>query len=221
MPTNEDQSTGVEARIQTLIMERNAARSDLQEAKAEIATLTEAATTGKGSTEAAVLAAKAEMQATIEDLKGQLRRTTNRSLLLADKIPEEAMDDILEYLDYQYDRLKPEAGAEKPEFADWYKTARKENKVLRAAMKPSVAAKASEPDGEAEAAAGEADPKAAAGAASSTKKPAVIPPKAAVIPPKPGDTGKEVDLSKLKVGTAEYTAAKARLKQLAFPVAAK
>lgn len=218
--STDDTTTESEKRIQELIRARNDAKAELQEARAEIATLTEAATAGKGSADTAVLSAKAEMQAVIDDLKGQLRRGENRALLLADKIPEEAIADTLEYLDWAYDKLKPEAGAEKPEFKDWYADARKTNKVLRAAMKPSVAAKASEAEGDGEAA-GEAAAGAAAGAASSTKKPAVIPPKAVVIPPKPGDTGKEVDLSKLKVGTAEYTAAKARLKTLAFPTAAR
>jgi hypothetical protein len=204
-----------EARIQQLITERNAARSDLQEARAEIASLTEAGAATKGATESAVAAARAEMQARITELESSLRRTTNRSLLLADKIPEDGMDDLLEYLDYQYSKL--EAGADgKPEFADWYKTARRENKVLRAAMKPSVAARAAEPDSEAETV--EAAPTKAAPAAPPAAR-APIPAKPNVVPVKPGDTGKEIDISKLKHGTAEYAAAKARLKAIAFPSA--
>ena len=207
------ETTEAEARIQQLITERNAARSDLQEARAEIASLTEAGAATKGATESAVAAARAEMQSRITELEGNLRRTTNRSLLLADKIPEDGMDDLLEYLDYQYSKL--EAGADgKPEFADWYKEARKSNKVLRAAMKPSVAARAAEPDNEAETV--EAAPTKAAPAAPPAAR-AAIPAKAAVVPVKPGDTGKEIDISKLKHGTAEYAAAKQRLKQIAFP----
>jgi len=199
-----------EARIQQLITERNAARSDLQEARAEIASLTEAGAATKGATESAVAAARAEMQARITELESSLRRTTNRSLLLADKIPEDGMDDLLEYLDYQYSKL--EAGADgKPEFGDWYKEARKSNKVLRAAMKPSVAAKAAETDD------GETAPVELAKAAPAARAP--IPAKPNVIPVKPGDTGKEIDISKLKHGTAEFAAAKARLKAIAFPSA--
>jgi chromosome segregation ATPase len=204
------ETTEAEARIQQLITERNAARSDLQEARAEIATLTEAGTATKGATESAVAAARAEMQARITELEGNLRRTTNRSLLLADKIPEDGMDDLLEYLDYQYSKLEAGADGAKPEFSDWYKGARRDNKVLRAAMKPSVAAKAAEVEGEVETV--EAAPAKAAPAAR-----AAIPAKPNVVPVRPGDTGKEIDISKLKHGTAEFAAAKARLKQLAFP----
>lgn len=205
------ETTEAESRIQQLITERNAARSDLQEARAEIATLTEAGTATKGATESAVAAARAEMQSRITELEGNLRRTTNRSLLLADKIPEDGMDDLLEYLDYQYSKLEAGAdGTAKPEFADWYKGARRDNKVLRAAMKPSVAAKAAEVEGEVETV--EAAPAKAAPAAR-----VAIPAKPNVVPVRPGDTGKEIDISKLKHGTAEFAAAKARLKQLAFP----
>jgi hypothetical protein len=200
-----------ESRIQQLITERNAARSDLQEARAEIATLTEAGAATKGATETAVNAARAEMQARITELEGSLRRTTNRSLLLADKIPEDGMDDLLEYLDYQYSKLEAGADGAKPEFGDWYKEARKGNKVLRAAMKPSVAARAAETD-DGDAAPVELAPKA-------TPARAPIPAKPNVVPVKPGDTGKEIDLSKLKHGTAEFAAAKARLKAIAFPSA--
>ena len=208
------ETTEAEARIQQLITERNAARSDLQEARAEIASLTEAGAATKGATESAVAAARAEMQNRITELESSLRRTTNRSLLLADKIPEDGMDDLLEYLDYQYSKLEAGADGAKPEFADWYKEARKGNKVLRAAMKPSVAARAAEPDNEAETV--EASPTKAAPAAPPAARVA-IPAKAAVVPVKPGDTGKEIDISKLKHGTAEYAAAKQRLKQIAFP----
>lgn len=200
-----------ESRIQQLITERNAARSDLQEARAEIATLTEAGAATKGATETAVNAARAEMQSRITELESTLRRTTNRSLLLADKIPEDGMDDLLEYLDYQYSKLEAGDGGIKPEFGDWYKTARRDNKVLRAAMKPSVAAKAAETDD------GEAAPVELAKAAPAARAP--IPAKPNVIPVKPGDTGKEIDISKLKHGTAEFAAAKARLKAIAFPSA--
>jgi len=198
-----------ETRIQQLITERNAARSDLQEARAEIASLTEAGAASTKGTETAVNAARAEMQSKITELESALRRTTNRSLLLADKIPEDGMDDVLEYLDYQYSKLEAGADGAKPEFSDWYKEARKSNKVLRAAMKPSVAAKAAEAEEEAPV---EAAPKAAP-----TR--AAIPAKPTVVPVKPGDTGKEIDISKLKLGTAEYAAAKQRVKQLAFPSA--
>lgn len=188
------ETTEAEARIQQLITERNAARSDLQEARAEIATLTEAGTATKGATESAVASARAEMQSRITELESSLRRTTNRSLLLADKIPEDGMDDLLEYLDYQYSKLEAGAdGTAKPEFADWYKEARKGNKVLRAAMKPSVAARAAEPDNEAETV--EAAPTKAAPAAPPAAR-AAIPAKPNVVPVRPGDTGKEIDISK-------------------------
>jgi hypothetical protein len=141
-----DDLNNAEERIQALIRERNAARSDLQEARAEIASLTEQGTATKGATEAAVNAARAEMQSKITELEGQVRRSSNRALLLEDKIPADNMDDLLEYLDYQYGRISVDEGAQKPEFSDWYKEARKTNKVLRAAMKPSVAAAAASED---------------------------------------------------------------------------
>lgn len=197
-----DDLNNAEERIQALIRERNAARSDLQEARAEIAALTEQGTATKGATEAAVNAARAEMQSKITELESSLRRTTNRSLLLADKIPEDGMDDLLEYLDYQYGKVSADEGSAKPEFSDWYKEARKTNKVLRAAMKPSVAAAAVTED---------------APEAKTEVKPAPKPvAKANVVQPKPGETGREVVLSKVKMGTPEWQSAKDRLAKSAF-----
>ena len=196
-----DDLNNAEERIQALIRERNAARSDLQEARAEIASLTEQGTATKGATEAAVNAARAEMQSKITDLEGQVRRSANRALLLEDKIPADGMDDLLEYLDYQYGRISVDDGAQKPEFSDWYKEARKTNKVLRAAMKPSVAAGALEDSTEVK-----PEPKAA-------PKPVA---KQNVVQPKPGETGREVVLSKVKMGTPEWNAAKDRLAKSAF-----
>jgi hypothetical protein len=196
-----DDLNNAEERIQALIRERNAARSDLQEARAEIASLTEQGTATKGATEAAVNAARAEMQSKITDLEGQVRRSSNRALLLEDKIPADGMDDLLEYLDYQYGRISVDDGAQKPEFSDWYKEARKTNKVLRAAMKPSVAAGALEDSTEVK-----PEPKAA-------PKPVA---KQNVVQPKPGETGREVVLSKVKMGTPEWNAAKDRLAKSAF-----
>jgi hypothetical protein len=196
-----DDLNNAEERIQALIRERNAARSDLQEARAEIAALTEQGTATKGATEAAVNAARAEMQSKITELEGQVRRSSNRALLLEDKIPADGMDDLLEYLDYQYGRISVDDGAQKPEFSDWYKEARKTNKVLRAAMKPSVAAGALEDSTEVK-----PEPKAA-------PKPVA---KQNVVQPKPGETGREVVLSKVKMGTPEWNAAKDRLAKSAF-----
>jgi hypothetical protein len=198
---SDDLNNNAEERIQALIRERNAARSDLQEARAEIASLTESGTATKGATEAAVNAARAEMQAKVNDLEGQLRRSSNRALLLEDKIPADGMDDLLEYLDYQYGKLSVDDGATKPEFSDWYKEARKSNKVLRAAMKPSVAAGALEDSTEAK-----PEPKAAPRPVS----------KVNVVPVKPGESGREVDLAKMKMGTPEWNAAKERLMKSAF-----
>jgi deoxyribodipyrimidine photolyase len=196
-----DDLNNAEERIQALIRERNAARSDLQEARAEIASLTESGTATKGATEAAVNAARAEMQSKITELEGQVRRSANRALLLEDKIPADGMDDLLEYLDYQYGRISVDDGAQKPEFSDWYKEARKTNKVLRAAMKPSVAAGALEDSTEVK-----PEPKAA-------PKPVA---KQNVVQPKPGETGREVVLSKVKMGTPEWQSAKDRLAKSAF-----
>jgi deoxyribodipyrimidine photolyase len=196
-----DDLNNAEERIQALIRERNAARSDLQEARAEIASLTESGTATKGATEAAVNAARAEMKSKITELEGQVRRSANRALLLEDKIPADGMDDLLEYLDYQYGRISVDDGAQKPEFSDWYKEARKTNKVLRAAMKPSVAAGALEDSTEVK-----PEPKAA-------PKPVA---KQNVVQPKPGETGREVVLSKVKMGTPEWQSAKDRLAKSAF-----
>jgi hypothetical protein len=199
---SDELNNNAEERIQALIRERNAARSDLQEARAEIASLTESGTATKGATEAAVNAARAEMQAKVNDLEGQLRRSSNRALLLEDKIPADGMDDLLEYLDYQYGKLPVDDGATKPEFGDWYKEARKSNKVLRAAMKPSVAAAAAADD----APEVKPEPKAAPRPVS----------KVNVVPVKPGESGREVDLGKMKMGTPEWNAAKERLMKTAF-----
>lgn len=196
-----DDTNNAEERIQALIRERNAARSDLQEARAEIASLTESSTANKTATETAVNAARAEMQAKINELEGQVRRSANRALLLEDKIPADGMDDLLEYLDYQYGKINPEEGATKAEFSEWYKEARKTNKVLRAAMKPSVAAGALEDTTEVK-----PEPKSAPRPVAKTN----------VIPVKPGSDVRDVDLGKMKLGSPEWKAAKDRLQKSAF-----
>ena len=208
-----------ETRIQELIRSRNQARSDAQDARAELAEATEALTTAKAATDAAVAAAKGEAAAKITDLEGQVRRASNRELLLADKIPLDQIDEVLEYLDFAWSKAKPAEGqTERPDFATFYGEARKTNKYLRGAMKPSVREAA------AGAAAGdEADPAKAAlvvppvAEVKPPKTPAVIPPKGNVIPPKAGDTGAGLpDMSKIKIGTPEYAAAKEKARKLAF-----
>lgn len=198
--------TSADERIQTLIRERNQARSDLQEARAQIAELTEQQTAIKAEAERAAASGRAELEAKVATMEAQLRRGSNRELLLADKIPSDQMDDLLEYLDYQYSRIPAEEGQTRPEFKDWYAEARKTNKVLRAAMKPSVRESATEqPEVEAPAAA--------------VQKPRPVVPAAKpanVVAPKPGDNGRDVDLSKIRHGTPEWSAAKERLQRQVF-----
>lgn len=197
--------TSAEERIQTLIRERNQARSDLQEARAEIAQLTEQASAIKAEAERTAAAGRTELEAKVQQMEAQLRRASNRELLLADKIPADQMDDLLEYLDYQYSRIPTEEGQTRPEFRDWYGEARKSNKVLRAAMKPSVR----------EATAGEVEAVEAAPTPTAKPKPIASKP-ANVVTPKPGDVGREVDLSKIRHGTPEWAAAKERLTRQVF-----
>jgi len=198
--------TSADERIQTLIRERNQARSDLQEARAQIAELTEQQTAIKAEAERVAASGRAELEAKVATMEAQLRRGSNRELLLADKIPSDQMDDLLEYLDYQYSRIPAEEGQTRPEFKDWYAEARKTNKVLRAAMKPSVRESATEqPEVEVPAAA--------------VQKPRPVVPAAKpanVVAPKPGDNGRDVDLSKIRHGTPEWSAAKERLQRQVF-----
>jgi len=201
----DDNTDSTEKRIQGLIQERNQARSDLQEARAEIASLTEAGAAGKSATEAAVLAAKAELQSRVTELEGELRRGKNRQLLSDDKISPDQQDDILSYLDFQYSKVEAGDDGAKPEFDAWYREARKTNRVLRAAMKPSVAASA----------ASEIEPEVVAPKVEPRSAPR-IPTKPAVVPVQPGSSGREVDLSKVKIGTPEWKAAKERLRVSAF-----
>lgn len=199
-----------EARIQDLIRERNQARSDLQEAKAEIITLNEAATASKTTVEQAVASARGEMQAKIDELEAANRKSSYRELLLGDKIPVDQLDEIIDYLSFSYEKIQPEEGKEKPEFKDWYSVARKQNKVLRAAMKEStrkaVDADEIETDNETP------DTKVETKTATKT----VIPPKPLTQDRKPGDMNKDVDISKLKLGSAEWMAAKEKLKRQIF-----
>lgn len=197
--------TSADERIQTLIRERNQARSDLQEARAQIAELTEQQTAIKAEAERAAASGRAELEAKVATMEAQLRRGSNRELLLADKIPSDQMDDLLEYLDYQYSRIPAEEGQTRPEFKDWYAEARKTNKVLRAAMKPSVRESATD------------QPEVEATAAVQKPRPAVPAAKPAnVVAPKPGDNGRDVDLSKIRHGTPEWSAAKERLQRQVF-----
>jgi chromosome segregation ATPase len=197
--------TSADERIQTLIRERNQARSDLQEARAQIAELTEQQTAIKAEAERAAVSGRAELEAKVATMEAQLRRGSNRELLLADKIPSDQMDDLLEYLDYQYSRIPSEEGQTRPEFKDWYAEARKTNKVLRAAMKPSVRESATD------------QPEVEATAAVQKPRPAVPAAKPAnVVASKPGDNGRDVDLSKIRHGTPEWSAAKERLQRQVF-----
>jgi len=197
--------TSADERIQTLIRERNQARSDLQEARAQIAELTEQQTAIKAEAERAAASGRAELEAKVATMEAQLRRGSNRELLLADKIPSDQMDDLLEYLDYQYSRIPAEEGQTRPEFKDWYAEARKTNKVLRAAMKPSVRESATD------------QPEVEAPAAVQKPRPAIPAAKPAnVVTPKPGDNGRDVDLSKIRHGTPEWNAAKERLQRQVF-----
>jgi len=197
--------TSADERIQTLIRERNQARSDLQEARAQIAELTEQQTAIKAEAERTAASGRAELEAKVATMEAQLRRGSNRELLLADKIPSDQMDDLLEYLDYQYSRIPSEDGQTRPEFKDWYAEARKTNKVLRAAMKPSVRESATD------------QPEVEATAAVQKPRPAVPAAKPAnVVAPKPGDNGRDVDLSKIRHGTPEWSAAKERLQRQVF-----
>lgn len=204
---NDTNDTSADERIQTLIRERNAARSDLQEARAQIAELTEQASAIKAEAERAASAGRAELEAKLTAMEAQLRRGANRELLLADKIPADQMEDLLEYLDYQYSRIPADEGQTRPEFKDWYAEARKNNKVLRAAMKPSIRESATEqPEAEA--------PAPAPAAVQKRPVPAAKP--ANVVTPKPGDNGRDVDLSKVRHGTPEWSAAKERLQRQVF-----
>jgi len=197
--------TSADERIQTLIRERNQARSDLQEARAQIAELTEQQTAIKAEAERTAASGRAELEAKVATMEAQLRRGSNRELLLADKIPSDQMDDLLEYLDYQYSRIPSEDGQTRPEFKDWYAEARKTNKVLRAAMKPSVRESATD------------QPEVEATAAVQKPRPAVPAAKPAnVVASKPGDNGRDVDLSKIRHGTPEWSAAKERLQRQVF-----
>lgn len=200
-----EDSGNAEARIQELIRERNGLRAELQEMKATVTELTDAVEAEKVKLAPAVEAAKAEAGARLQELEGQLRKSSYRELLTGDKIKSEDMDEIMEYLDYQYGKVAAPEGGERPEFKDWYGEARKSNKVLRAAMRTSVR-DAADAEGAAPPEVEQPQAKAA------TRAPL---PKAKV-EGAPADSGRSVDLSKLKLGTAEWTAAKDALRQQVF-----
>jgi len=66
--------TSADERIQTLIRERNQARSDLQEARAQIAELTEQQTAIKAEAERVAASGRAELEAKVATMEAQLRR---------------------------------------------------------------------------------------------------------------------------------------------------
>ena len=199
-----DDSGSAEARIQELIRERNGLRAELQEMKATVTELTDAVEAEKVKLAPAVEAAKAEAGARLQELEG-LRKSSYRELLTGDKIKSEDMDEIMEYLDYQYGKVAAPEGGERPEFKDWYGEARKSNKVLRAAMRTSVRDAA---DAEGAALVEVEQPQAKAATRAPLPKPKVE--------GVPADSGRAVDISKLKLGTAEWTAAKDALRQQVF-----
>ena len=200
-----EDSGNAEARIQELIRERNGLRAELQEMKATVTELTDAVEAEKVKLAPAVEAAKAEAAARLQELEGQLRKSSYRELLTGDKIKSEDMDEIMEYLDYQYGKVAAPEGGERPEFKDWYGEARKSNKVLRAAMRTSVR-DAADAEGAAPVEVEQPQAKAATRAPLPKAKVEVV----------PADSGRTVDISKLKLGTAEWTAAKDALRQQVF-----
>lgn len=201
-----------EARIQNLIRERNQARSDLQEVKAELSSLSEQVTGHKAAMESAVAAAKAGSDARVKELESQIKKSGYRELLLADKVSPGDMDDILEYLSFQYENkvVPVEGSTDKPDFKDWYEEVRKTNKVLRAAMKSTPSTKEQEYGIENGPTPPPEEKKASKAPIAPPNRPQNI------VPPKTGDAGGQIDISKLKPGSAEAKAAMSTLTKNLF-----
>lgn len=208
MPTEDmtSETAGMEARLKELIAQKNQLKVELAESKATVQELQEAAIAAKAEGEGAVTAAGSSGAARIAELEGQLRKSEYKAMLSADKVDPADMDDMMDYLDYQFSKVTPEAGAEKPAFADWYGEARKSNKVLRAAMRKSVLGKID----------GEPEPVEEVKGKPKPSGPVVapkLPPKAAAkeVPPVTGATGRELQGGGLAIGSPEFKAMKAKL----------
>lgn len=205
MSDTENPNSDAEARIQTLIRERNQARSDLSEARAEISTMKETAETSKLETSKLIADAVSKAEARVQELESSMKKATYREILLSDKVGSEDLEGIMDYLDFQYGKLTPEEGAEKPEFKDWYGEFKKTSPVLKNAIKASKQAPAA-PD---------ADPASGKEQTPPKKAAPTLPAKSPnLIPPKVGGE-KTGDLSRFKVGSQEWLAEGAKLNPFA------
>jgi len=207
---------GLDSRLAELIAKKNDLTVKLAELQAENQSLREAAEAAKTEMATAIETATAEANGKLAELEEKVRRSDYREMLLADKVPPDDLDDMMDYVDSLYGRVQPAEGQAKPEFRAWYGDIRKTNKVLRAAMRRSVrdgidapAADAEAPEEPAEAAAAPAKGKPAAKAAPKPAQPKVV-------ERTPGDTGRAAEITG-KPGSPEWRAAKEKLKAQVFP----
>lgn len=84
-------------------------------------------------------------QARIAELEGVVAKSEHSRTLAADGVDGD--EDLYEYLQYQYGKVTPEEGKEKPAFGDWYKDAKTKSSVIKAAVEAAASAKAQPPEG--------------------------------------------------------------------------
>lgn len=107
-----------------LIANNRKMKADLLEANAKVtAAEQEVSTAGAKALEKA--------NARISELEGQIAESAWSLALAEDGIGEDA--DTVDYLKYQYGKVTPEEGKEKPAVKDWYSTIRETNPVVKAA----------------------------------------------------------------------------------------
>lgn len=201
-----------EKRIRKLIEEKNALKMQMMEMQAELKAATEATASAEAKTAKAVEEATSTLTARVSELEGEVLRGGLTSAILADGIPSDDVEELLEYLQTKYEKVEADDKGVKSSFTDWYSTFKDTSKVVQSYRK----APASEgEDGEKPAV--KPAPKAPpVGTKPVPKKD--LPETTTPIPTAKGtpSSGAAVDATRLKPGTPEWNAEKERVKKAAM-----
>lgn len=96
-------------------------------------------------------------KARILELEGVVAKSEHSRTLAADGVDGD--EELYDYLQYQYGKVTPEEGKEKPSFGDWYKDAKTKSSVIKSAVEAAAASK-TQASGDPKKPAAKVDPKA-------------------------------------------------------------
>jgi hypothetical protein len=113
-----------------LIASNKALKAQVLEAVTEVKEAKQAAEAASTAPNSDLEAAKAR----IAELESGIAKAEHAAILGADSMSEEDAE-FYDYVQYQYSKVTPEEGKDKPSFKDWYGEAKTTNKVIVAAIK--------------------------------------------------------------------------------------